>query len=167
MTTRILQRVTSHGRPVASTVVVGAGPAGMMAAEVLANAGCSVTLVDHMPSPGRKLLLAGRSGLNLTNAEPIERFLLRYGPAASTLEPALRAFDADALRAWAASLGEDTYIGTSGRVFPDAWRATPLLRAWLQRLNSLGVVLQTRWRFAGWPPSVSGHVDARSEEHNV
>lgn len=161
MVTRILQRVTSHSRPVVSAVVVGAGPAGMMAAEVLAHAGCSVTLVDHMPSPGRKLLLAGRSGLNLTNAEPIERFLLRYGAAASTLQPALRAFDANALRAWAASLGEDTYIGTSGRVFPDAWRATPLLRAWLQRLSGLGVVLQTRWRFTGWPPSVNGPVDPR------
>jgi len=133
----------------------------MMVAEVLARAGCSVTLVDHMRSPGRKFLLAGRSGLNLTNAEPIDSFLDHYGAARKVLEPALRTFDAAALRAWAASLGEDTYIGSSGRVFPDSWRATPLLRAWLDRLRTLGVRMLTAHRFTGWGSDDRGNVDAR------
>lgn len=121
-----------------------------MAAEVLATGGFGVTVVDHMPSVGRKFLLAGRSGLNLTHSEPIERMLERYGEQAGRLEPALRAFDADALRAWSAGLGEPTFIGTSGRVFPRSLRATSLLRAWLRRLGDLGVAFETRTRWIGW-----------------
>ncbi|MSY13907.1 MAG: TIGR03862 family flavoprotein [Actinobacteria bacterium] len=130
--------------------VIGGGPAGLMAAEVLANLGADVAVFDHMPSMGRKLLLAGRSGLNLTHSEGIEDLLDRYGPARSRLEAAVHSFGPDALRAWSESLGEDTYIGTSGRVFPDSWRATPLLRAWLVRLVGLGVRLEPRHRWSGW-----------------
>lgn len=133
-----------------TAVVVGGGPGGLMAAEVLAEGGVAVTVVEHMPSVGRKFLLAGRSGLNLTHSEAIDLMLARYGDRAGRLEPALRAFDADALRAWAAGLGEPTFIGTSGRVFPRSLRATPLLRAWLERLRSLGVVFETRTRWSGW-----------------
>lgn len=146
-------------QPGPHTVVVGAGPAGMMAAEVLAGSGCAVTLVDHMRSVGRKFLLAGRSGLNLTNAEPIDAFLDRYGNARRVLEPAIREFGSDALRAWAASLGEDTYIGTSGRVFPDSLRATPLLRAWIRRLRDLDVQILTGHRFVGWETHSDGRTD--------
>lgn len=132
-----------------------------MAAEVLATAGRTVTLVEHMRAPARKFLLAGRSGLNLTNAEPIESFLDRYGATRSLLEPAIRDFDAPALRAWALSLGEDTYIGSSGRVFPDSWRATPLLRAWIRRLDELGVHMLTGHRFVGWESDAEGQPNAR------
>jgi uncharacterized flavoprotein (TIGR03862 family) len=135
---------------VRTAVVVGGGPGGLMAAEVMAASGLQVTVVEHMPSVGRKLLLAGRSGLNLTHSEPIEQMLLRYGPQAARLEPALRAFDGEALRAWSAGLGEPTFIGTSGRVFPRSLRATPLLRAWLRRLDELGVRIETRTRWLGW-----------------
>jgi uncharacterized flavoprotein (TIGR03862 family) len=135
---------------VRTAVVVGGGPGGLMAAEVMADAGMQVTVTEHMPSVGRKFLLAGRSGLNLTHSEPIEQMLTRYGPQAARLEPALRAFDAGALRAWSAGLGEPTFIGTSGRVFPRSLRATPLLRAWLRRLDELGVRIETRTRWLGW-----------------
>src|SRR5688572_26061312 len=101
-----------------------------MAAEVLASAGLRVTLFDRMPSVGRKLQLAGRGGLNLTHTEPLDRFLERYGDAGPQLEPAIRAFDPTALRAWSTGLGQRAVVGTSGRVFPEAFRATPLLRAW-------------------------------------
>jgi uncharacterized flavoprotein (TIGR03862 family) len=121
-----------------------------MAAEVLAASGVGVTVFEHMPSVGRKLLLAGRSGLNLTHGEPLERMITRYGAQRDRLAPALRAFDADALRAWCAGLGEPTFIGTSGRVFPASLRATPLLRAWLVRLADLGVAMATRERWTGW-----------------
>jgi uncharacterized flavoprotein (TIGR03862 family) len=133
-----------------TAVVVGGGPGGLMAAEVMATAGLQVTVVDHMPSVGRKFLLAGRSGLNLTHSEPLGQMLRRYGSQSARLEPALRAFDAAALRAWSAGLGEPTFIGTSGRVFPRSLRATPLLRAWLRRLEELGVQLEPRTRWLGW-----------------
>ncbi len=133
-----------------TAVVVGGGPGGLMAAEVLAQGGCAVTVVEHMPSVGRKFLLAGRSGLNLTHSEAIDMMLARYGNQAGRLESALRAFDGDALRAWSAGLGEPTFVGTSGRVFPHSLRATPLLRAWLHRLATLGVVFETRTRWLGW-----------------
>ncbi len=121
-----------------------------MAAEVLAAAGVQVTVVEHMASVGRKFLLAGRSGLNLTHSEPLDRMLTRYGVASPRLAAALTAFDADALRAWSAGLGESTFIGTSGRVFPTSLRGTPLLRAWLHRLDELGVHRLTRTRWTGW-----------------
>jgi uncharacterized flavoprotein (TIGR03862 family) len=133
-----------------SAVVVGGGPAGLMAAEVLAAGGAAVTVYEHMPSVGRKLLLAGRGGLNLTHSEPIESFLARYGPAAVRVAPLLEDFGPDALRAWAAGLGEPTFVGSSGRVFPESFRATPLLRAWLRRLADLGVRFELRQRWVGW-----------------
>ncbi len=130
--------------------VVGAGPAGLMAAEVLAQAGAAVTVFDHLPSPARKLLMAGRGGLNLTHAEPLEALLARYGSARAALEPAVRAFPSDALREWADDLGAETFTGSSGRVFPRALKASPLLRAWLARLAALGVQLRPRHRWEGF-----------------
>ncbi|MCU1483759.1 MAG: NAD(FAD)-utilizing dehydrogenase [Actinomycetia bacterium] len=130
--------------------VVGGGPGGLMAAEVLATARVAVTVLERMPSVGRKLLLAGRGGLNLTHTEGLEAFLDRYGPARPRLEAAIRAFDPDDLRAWAAGLGQETFVGSSGRVFPEAFRATPLLRAWLGRLDHLGVEVRTRTAWTGW-----------------
>jgi len=130
--------------------VIGAGPAGLMAAEVLAKGGAAVTVLDHMPSPARKLLIAGRGGLNLTHSEPLDRFLDRYGAARAALEPALRRFPPAALVAWAEGLGQETFVGSSGRIFPRAMKASPLLRAWLARLDSLGVALRSRHRWRGW-----------------
>ena len=124
--------------------VVGAGPAGLIAAEHLAQAGHRVIVYDHMPSPARKFLMAGRGGLNLTHSEPLHDMMQRYTPAGPLLENALHAFDNDALRAWSAALGEDTFIGSSGRVFPKSFKASPLLRACLRRLDALGVVLKPR-----------------------
>jgi uncharacterized flavoprotein (TIGR03862 family) len=131
-------------------VVVGAGPAGLIAAERLAQAGQRVQVFDAMPSVGRKFLLAGKGGMNLTHSEPFERFAARYGARRAQLEPLLRRFDADALRRWAAELGIDTFIGSSGRVFPTDMKAAPLLRAWLHRLRGLGVVFHMRHRWVGF-----------------
>lgn len=133
-----------------TVTVVGAGPAGLMAAEAAAAAGAEVTIVDQRRSFGRTLLLAGRSGLNLTHAEPLEVFLGRYGDGRAMLEPAIRAFPPDALRAWADGLGADTFVGSSGRVFPAAMRATGLLRAWTARLAGLGVAMRTGETWAGF-----------------
>src|SRR5688572_8666108 len=119
--------------------VVGGGPAGLMAAEVLGRAGAQVTVYEQMPTVGRKLQVAGRGGLNLTHSEPTDRFLDRYGAARDRLASAVTGFDASALRAWSLDLGQPTFVGTSGRVFPDGFRATTLLRAWLQRLGVIGV----------------------------
>jgi uncharacterized flavoprotein (TIGR03862 family) len=128
--------------------VYGAGPAGLMAAETLAAAGLGVELHDHMPSPARKFLLAGRGGLNLTHSESLETLLGRYGEARSKLEPAIRAFPPDALRAWSHGLGIETFVGSSGRIFPKPMKASPLLRAWLRRLDGMGVTLHSR---SPWP----------------
>ena len=130
--------------------IVGAGPAGLIAAERLAEAGAAVTLYDRMPSPGRKLLMAGRGGLNLTHSEPLPAFLARYGEAAERLAPFIDAFPPTALRAFSAALGEETFVGSSGRVFPRSMKASPLLRAWLRRLDSLGVALETRHEWIGF-----------------
>ncbi len=130
--------------------VIGGGPAGLMAAETLAAGGAQVALYDAMPSVGRKFLLAGRGGLNLTHSEPIEPFLGRYAEARPALEPIVRGFDADALRAWAQALGVSTFVGSSGRVFPSDMKAAPLLRAWLHRLRAAGVQLHARHRWLGW-----------------
>jgi uncharacterized flavoprotein (TIGR03862 family) len=130
--------------------VVGAGPAGLMAAEILGRAGCRVTVYDHMASAGRKLLMAGRGGLNLTHSEPFATFLARYGAAAARLEPAITAFPPEALRAWCEGLGQETFVGSSGRVFPRTLKASPLLRAWLRRLDGLGVSFSMRQRWTGW-----------------
>jgi uncharacterized flavoprotein (TIGR03862 family) len=121
-----------------------------MAAEVIATAGVPVTVLDRMPSPGRKLLMAGRGGLNLTHSEPFETFVSRYGAAADWMRPHLAAFPTSATVAWAESLGQSTFVGSSGRVFPRAMKASPLLRAWLTRLDGLGVRLITRAHWTGW-----------------
>lgn len=134
-------------------VVVGAGPAGLMAAEVLSHAGVQVDVYDAMPSAGRKLLLAGKGGLNLTHAEPFELFVQRYGARQSALAPMLQAFGAQALRDWAQGLGISTFVGTSGRVFPADMKAAPLLRAWLHRLREAGVRFHMRHRWTGWDAS--------------
>lgn len=130
--------------------VIGGGPAGLMAAEVLAAAGHAVTVFDAKPSVGRKFLLAGKGGLNLTHSEDFAPFLARFGARAPRIEPLLRGFDAAALRAWAAGLGVETFVGTSGRVFPGDLKAAPLLRAWLHRLRAAGVKFTMRHRWTGW-----------------
>ena len=130
--------------------VIGGGPAGLMAAEVLAGQGVAVDLFDAMPSVGRKFLLAGRGGLNLTHSEAPEPFMARYGALSPELREALHAFGGDAVRRWAVDLGIETFVGTSGRVFPTGMKAAPLLRAWLHRLRAAGVRLHTRHRWTGW-----------------
>lgn len=131
---------------------MGAGPAGLMAAEVLAAAGVQVDVFDAMPSVGRKFLLAGKGGLNLTHAEPEALVRSRYREAQPWLTPALTAFGPTALRAWAGGLGITTFVGTSGRVFPQEMKAAPVLRAWLQRLRRQGVRFHMRHRWTGWSP---------------
>lgn len=131
-------------------LVIGAGPAGLMAAEEMARAGLAVTVVDAMPSPGRKFLMAGKSGLNLTKDEPLADFLSAYDPRPPALDAALRAFGPAQVMDWARGLGQEVFTGTSGRVFPVAMKASPLLRAWLARLAGLGVTLRLRWRWTGW-----------------
>lgn len=143
------QDVESKSEPPRATIV-GAGPAGLIAAETLARAGCRVTIHERMASPARKFLIAGRGGLNLTHSEPRERFLARYGAAAEWLAPMMDAFPPGRLRAFAEGLGEETFVGSSGRVFPKSFKASPLLRAWLHRLDRLGVRLMTRHRWLGW-----------------
>jgi len=133
--------------------IIGAGPAGLMAAEVLAQGGARVTVYDAMPSAGRKLLMAGRGGLNLTHSEPLPEFLTRYREATSNLAPAIAAFPPDALRRWSEALGQPTFTGSSGRVFPRAFKASPLLRAWLRRLDAGGVQFAFRQRWTGWDES--------------
>ncbi len=131
-------------------VIIGAGPAGLMAADVVSAAGQAVTVVDRMPSVGRKLLMAGRGGLNLTHSEPLEPFLARYGEARTWLEPHIRALPPADLIALAAALGQETFVGSSGRVFPKAMKASPLLRAWLARLAGRGVTFRARQRWVGF-----------------
>jgi uncharacterized flavoprotein (TIGR03862 family) len=136
--------------PKTQVAVIGAGPAGLMAAEVLADGGARVTVYDAMPSVGRKFLMAGRGGLNLTHSEPLPAFLARYRDARPVLEAAIDAFSPEHLRQWSAALGQPTFVGSSGRVFPEAFKASPLLRAWLRRLNSMGVEFVVRHRWTGW-----------------
>lgn len=131
-------------------VIIGGGPAGLMAAEVLSQHGIQVDLYDAMPSVGRKFLMAGKSGLNLTHAEPMEAFLSRFGARRAELEPIINAFDPQALRDWADGLGTETFVGSSGRVFPVAMKAAPLLRAWLHRLREAGVRFHMRHRWLGF-----------------
>ena len=139
--------------PPASTsraAVIGGGPAGLMAAERLAAEGVEVDLFDAMPSVGRKFLLAGKGGLNLTHSEGFDRFITRFGAAAPCLEPGLRNLGPEALRGWAGELGISTFVGSSGRVFPAEMKAAPLLRAWLHRLRQQGVRFHMRHRWTGW-----------------
>lgn len=130
--------------------VIGAGPAGLFAAEALARAGARVTIYEHKPSPARKFLMAGRGGLNITHSENLERFISRYGAAAKRMDPLIRAFPPQALRDFCAELGETTFVGSSGRVFPASFKASPLLRAWLKRLSGLGVAIAARHAFLGF-----------------
>ncbi len=129
--------------------IVGGGPSGLAASEVLAEAGHRVAVYERMPSVGRKFLLAGRGGLNLTHSEPVPDFLRRYHPPGSLSGP-IEAFPPDALRAWCEGLGEPTFVGSSGRVFPKAFKASPLLRAWLRRLEGSGVRIRTRHRLVAY-----------------
>ncbi|WP_431112445.1 TIGR03862 family flavoprotein [Variovorax paradoxus] len=132
-----------------TVAVIGGGPAGLMAAEVLSASGVQVHVYDAMPSVGRKFLLAGRGGLNLTHSEPFDIFMSRFGERRAQLEPMLRQFGPDQVREWAAGLGIETFVGTSGRVFPADMKAAPLLRAWLQRLRAAGVQFHMRHRWLG------------------
>lgn len=133
-----------------SVAIIGGGPAGLMAAEHIAGKGHAVTVYDAMPTVGRKFLLAGKTGLNITHAEDYARFVTRYGAANSRLRPVLDLMTPEAIRVWAAGLGTDTFIGSSGRVFPTVMKASPLLRAWLKRLEGMGVTILTRHRWTGF-----------------
>ncbi|WP_207280771.1 TIGR03862 family flavoprotein [Pseudomonas sp. FW300-N2F2] len=148
--------MTSTAKPSPSDIaIIGGGPAGLMAAEVLSQAGLRVDLYDGMPSVGRKFLLAGVGGMNITHSEAFPAFLSRYAERAPNLAPLLRAFGADELCTWIHGLGIDTFVGSSGRVFPTDMKAAPLLRAWLKRLRDAGVVIHTRHRWLGWNPDGS------------
>jgi uncharacterized flavoprotein (TIGR03862 family) len=131
-------------------VVIGAGPAGLMAADELASAGLSVLLAEAKPSPARKFLMAGKSGLNLTKDEPLDRFLAAYGDARAHLTPMITDFGPEGATAWATGLGQEMFAGSSGRVFPKVMKASPLLRAWMGRLDGMGVELRRNHRWTGW-----------------
>lgn len=142
-----MTQAAGHDKPLA--LVVGAGPAGLMAAAELARAGVSVVIAEAKPSPARKLLMAGKSALNLTKDEPVETFLRAYAEAAGWLRPMIEAFGPRAVQDWARELGQDVFTGSTGRVFPEVKKASPLLRAWLAELDGLGVELRTRWCWNG------------------
>jgi len=142
-----MERVLSKARQVA---VIGGGPAGLMAAEMLSAAGHAVTVFEAMPTVARKLLMAGKSGLNITHDEDYDSFRQRFGEAEPRLLAALDDFTPDMLRDWAQGLGQETFVGTSGRVFPTVMKASPLLRAWLARLEAQGVTIRTRHRWTGF-----------------
>lgn len=150
----ILQTGAVTNGPTASTfrqaAIIGGGPAGLMAADILAEAGLRVTVYDRMGALGRKFLLAGRGGLNLTHGEPLESFMTRYGAAAEQLKRAVDEFSPADLRAWSEALGQPTFVGSSGRVFPQAMKASPLLRAWLRKLDRAGVTVALRHCWRGW-----------------
>jgi len=133
-----------------TVAIIGGGPAGLMAAEAAVARGATVDLFDAMPSVGRKFLMAGKSGLNLTHAEPFPKFMARFGRHRGRLTPIVADFDPAAIRAWATGLGIETFVGSSGRVFPVDFKAAPLLRAWLRRLRATGVHFQVRHRWTGW-----------------
>jgi uncharacterized flavoprotein (TIGR03862 family) len=136
--------------PSVDIYIIGAGPAGLMAAEILAAAGRAVQIFERKPVPARKFLMAGRGGLNLTHSEHLDTFLARYGSGRGLVEQAIRDFTPDALRSWCAGLGEDTFIGSSGRVFPKSFKASPLLRAWQARLSGMGVTFRFSHDWQGW-----------------
>lgn len=150
-----------------SAAVVGGGPAGLMAAEVLVAGGLHVDLYDAMPSVGRKFLLAGKGGLNLTHGEPLADFKARYGASAQTVGAWLEAMPPAAVRDWAAGLGVSTFVGSSGRVFPTDLKAAPLLRAWLHRLRAGGVVFHSRHRWQGWTQDGALRFTTPAGEHAV
>lgn len=150
-----------------SAAVIGGGPAGLMATEVLVNAGAHVDLYDAMPSLGRKFLMAGKGGLNLTHAEPYETFLTRYGPRQAQVARLLDGFGPLALREWVHSLGVHTFVGSSGRVFPTGMKAAPLLRAWLHRLREAGARIHVRHRWLGWTDDGALHFQTPSGERHA
>ena len=151
----------------AHVAIIGGGPAGLMAAEVLSQAGIRVDLYDGMPSVGRKFLLAGVGGMNITHSEAYPAFLSRYAERAPQIAPLLRSFDADALCKWIHDLGIETFIGSSGRVFPTDMKAAPLLRAWLKRLRDSGVVIHTRHRWLGWDEHGALRIDSPDGEISI
>ncbi|UDI92215.1 TIGR03862 family flavoprotein [Pseudomonas sp. IAC-BECa141] len=156
-----------HATYPAHVAIIGGGPAGLMAAEVLSQAGVRVDLYDGMPSVGRKFLLAGVGGMNITHSETYPAFLSRYAERAPNIAPLLRAFDADALCRWIQELGIETFIGSSGRVFPTDMKAAPLLRAWLKRLRDSGVVIHTRHRWLGWDENGALRIDSPEGEKTL
>ena len=151
----------------ARVAIIGGGPAGLMAAEVLSQAGVRVDLYDGMPSVGRKFLLAGVGGMNITHSEAFPAFLSRYGERAPNIAPLLRAFGAEQLCEWIHGLGIDTFVGSSGRVFPTDMKAAPLLRAWLKRLRDAGVAIHTRHRWLGWNPDGSMRIASPEGEKTL
>ena len=134
-------------------LIVGAGPAGLMAAEVLASRGRKVTLVDSKPSFGRKFLMAGKSGLNITNDQELSKFISRFGNDQKKLEPMLTSFGPEKVKKWAQALGQEIFIGSTGRVFPTTMKASPLLRLWLKRLLSLDVEFKMNYKLVEWHES--------------
>ncbi|KAA3654658.1 MAG: TIGR03862 family flavoprotein [Proteobacteria bacterium] len=160
----------SPPRPIDETppriAIIGGGPAGLMAAEVLACAGRAVDVFERMPTVGRKLLMAGRGGLNITHAEAAPAFLDRYSAGREALAPFIADFGPDAIRAWAAGLGIDTFVGSSGKVFPAGMKAAPLLRAWLARLRGAGVHIRPRHRWTGWQADGALRFDTPDGPHS-
>ncbi len=148
-------------------LVIGAGPAGLMAAEVLAEGGQKVLIADAMPSPARKFLMAGKSGLNLTKDEPLPAFVAHYHPLAPQLLAAVSDFGPQDVIEWARGLGQEVFTGSTGRVFPVAMKASPLLRAWLARLDAKGVRLMRRWQWAGWDGEAAVFATPEGEAHIV
>ncbi len=150
-----------------SVAVIGGGPAGLMAAEVLIQGGARIDIYDSMPSVGRKFLVAGKGGLNLTHSESREQFLSRYGDRRAQLEPLLDQFGPEDLRRWVHELGVDTFVGTSGRVFPVGMKTSPILRAWLERLRKAGVTFHTRHKWIGWSDDGSLRFETPDVETSV
>ena len=158
---------SSNSLPAPVVAIIGGGPAGFMAAELLAKGGARVAVYDAMPSLGRKFLMAGKGGMNITHAEPFDVFLTRYGTRRPDIEPLLRDFPPDKLREWVHGLGIDTFVGTSNRVFPADMKAAPLLRAWLHRLREIGVHFHVRHRWCGWNDSGALRFSTPEGEHTV
>src|SRR5829696_6793355 len=152
-----------------SVAVIGGGPAGLMAAEVISTSDRSVKVdvYDSMPSLGRKFLMAGKSGLNITHAEPFEQFVSRYGKRRAQIEPMLKQFGPNELRHWVHGFGIETFVGTSGRVFPVGMKASPLLRAWLNRLEASGVTFHLRHKWKGWLPGKSLRFETPDSERAI
>jgi uncharacterized flavoprotein (TIGR03862 family) len=146
-----------------SVLIIGGGPAGLMAAEVISAHGVKVNVYDSMPSLGRKFLMAGKSGLNITHSEPFEQFVARYGKRRARIEPLLRNFGPRELRQWLHGFGIETFVGTSGRVFPVGMKASPLLRAWLKQLTDSGVTFHLRHKWKGFASVFPGRVPAAAD----